>query len=69
MAECPTKQMSSYQRLKYEFEKLLEDFNAEHAQSMIYEKALWEIAHMKGAQVVEAPAIALQALYENNEAK
>lgn len=65
--ECPTKQMSSYQRLKFDFDQLHKHLIQEKTKSQIFEHALWEIANLKGPELVQAHNIAIQALFKTNE--
>lgn len=67
--DCKTKEMSSYQRLKWELENLITERKEIHWNLEMCKEALWKIANMKGPQVTEAPSIALQALFKTNEKK
>ena len=58
--EC--QKISSYQRLKNDFDIVRAELIKERTKSQILISALWTIAMMKGPQVVEAPRLALETL-------
>lgn len=59
---CKLKQMSSYQRLKWEEEQLYADLIKAKATIARMQSALWVIAELKGPRLTEAPEIALKGL-------
>ena len=67
MEKCPTKQISSYQRLKFDFDQLHAKLIQEKTKSQIFKHALWKIANLKSTEVVQAHKIAIEALFKTNE--
>lgn len=63
--DCKTKQMSSYQRLKWEADNLYADLIKAKATIARMQSALWTIAQLKGPELTKAPGIALTGLRPN----
>lgn len=64
--KCPTKNMTSYQRLKWELDETYKALAKEREKSLVYKNALWRITKLdpEEEKTIEVQKIALGALID-----